>query len=121
MHFDRCLSRFSQPKPTCSSCLSFYRYLIHDPSTGETAAIDTPCATSYNAELNKRGWKLTHILNTHHHSDHVGGNMELKTDGVKVYGPSKDGSIPGVDVKLDEDDVVEFGGTKAKVIGESFL
>jgi hypothetical protein len=44
--------------------------------------------------------------------------MELKTDGVKVFGPSKDGNIPGVDVRLDEDDVVEFGGTNAKVIGK---
>ena len=25
-----------------------------------------------------RGWKLTHILNTHHHGDHVGANLALK-------------------------------------------
>lgn len=92
--------------------------MIHDPYTGQTAAIDTPCATSYKAELEKRGWKLTHILNTHHHADHVGGNLELKDEGVKVYGPAKDGNIPGVDVTLNEDDVVEFGGTNANVIGK---
>ena len=41
-----------------------YGYLIHSTVTGETAAIDTPCGKAYKAELEKRGWTLTHILNT---------------------------------------------------------
>lgn len=39
-----------------------YGYLIHDPATGDTAAIDTPDAQTYSEELIKRGWKLTHIF-----------------------------------------------------------
>lgn len=98
-------------------CLSDnYGYLIHDPETGHTAAVDTPCATSYQHELTKRGWTLTHILNTHHHSDHVGGNRELKTAGVTVYGPADDGDIPGMDVPLKEGDIVSFGGAEATVM-----
>ncbi|KAL3775769.1 hypothetical protein ACHAW5_005339 [Stephanodiscus triporus] len=97
-------------------CLSDnYGYLIHDPKTGETAAVDTPCADSYKRELERRGWTLTHILNTHHHHDHVGGNMALKTEGVKVYGPAAE-SIPGMDVALKERDIVSFAGTKAVVM-----
>ncbi len=47
-------------------CLSDnYGYLIHDEATGETAAVDTPDAKSYQKELLQRGWKLTHIFNTH--------------------------------------------------------
>jgi hypothetical protein len=42
-----------------------YGYLIHDETTGDTAAIDTPSAEAYKSVLKKRGWKLTHILNTH--------------------------------------------------------
>ena len=42
-----------------------YGYLIHDEVTGQTAAIDTPCARTYKQELERRGWKLTHIFNTH--------------------------------------------------------
>lgn len=42
-----------------------YGYLIHCAATGETAAVDTPDAKAYETELQKRGWKLTHILNTH--------------------------------------------------------
>lgn len=45
------------------SCLDDnYGYLIHDPATGDTAAVDTPDARTYQSELDKRGWKLTHIL-----------------------------------------------------------
>jgi hypothetical protein len=59
---------------TCSStftvaqfpCLDDnYGYLIHDVETGQTAAIDTPCAETYKQELQNRGWTLTHIFNTH--------------------------------------------------------
>ena len=94
------------------------RYLIHDPKTGQTAAVDTPSAAAYARELANRGWKLTHILNTHHHDDHVGGNMELKTEGVKVYGPAADGNIPGMDIPLQDGDTFSFGGADAIVIGE---
>jgi len=39
-----------------------YGYLLHDGSTGETAAIDTPESKVYMEELEKRNWKLTHIF-----------------------------------------------------------
>jgi len=93
-----------------------YGYLIHDPKTGETAALDTPCASTYARELERRGWKLTHILCTHHHGDHVGGNRKLKTEGVKVYGPAADGRIPCMDVPLQGGDKFSFGGADAVVM-----
>jgi hydroxyacylglutathione hydrolase len=97
-------------------CLSDnYGYLLHNSVTGETAAVDTPDAKPYQKELAKRGWKLTHILNTHHHLDHTGGNMELKVDGVKVYGPAVE-SIPGRDIGLQGGDEIEFGSSVAKII-----
>lgn len=39
-----------------------YGYLIHDPETGHTAAVDTPDASAYEKELKDRGWKLSHIF-----------------------------------------------------------
>ena len=61
------------------SCLSDnYGFLLHDVSSGFTAAIDTPEVTVINKALSNKGWKLTHIFNTHHHFDHAGGNAELK-------------------------------------------
>ncbi len=90
-----------------------YGYLVHDSVTGETAAIDTPCAATYRKILEERGWKLTHILNTHHHWDHVGGNVDLKQDGVQVLGPATE-EIPGKDVSLKGGDTFDFGSA-AKV------
>jgi len=47
-------------------CLeSNYGYLVHCEETGETATIDTPDAETIQRELDKRGWTLTKILNTH--------------------------------------------------------
>jgi hydroxyacylglutathione hydrolase len=95
-----------------------YGYLLHDPTTGETAAIDTPDAKPYKEELEKRGWKLTHIFNTHHHYDHTGGNVELKeTGGVTIYGPIKEKEkIKGIDKAVGDGDTVQFGPFKAIVI-----
>lgn len=95
-----------------------YGYLIHDETTGQTAAIDTPCATTYQNELKKRGWKLTHIFNTHHHDDHVGGNKDLKQGSdVKVYGPTKEQDrIPGIDAAVGGGDSFEFGSVKTNVL-----
>lgn len=94
-----------------------YGYLIHDPATGDTAAIDTPDADTYREELIKRGWKLTHIFNTHHHWDHTGGNLSLKSDGAKVYGAKADaGRIPGIDITLGPGEIVKFGSTEGLII-----
>ena len=95
-----------------------YGDLVHSPVTGETAAIDTPCASAYRVELERRGWKLTHIFNTHHHWDHTGANLELKEgQGVKVYGSKKESAkTPGIDKALEAGQEIEFGGTKMQVI-----
>ena len=100
-------------------CLSDnYGFLIHDPVSGDTASVDTPEADAINAALREKQWKLTHILNTHHHFDHAGGNEMLKAQwGCKIVGFDGDfGRIPGIDRRVNEDDLVEFGGTEARVI-----
>jgi len=99
-----------------------YGYLIHDETTGATAAIDTPDADAYRRELDRRGWTLTHVINTHHHWDHTGGNLELKKSaggdaGVKVVGPEAErDKIPGIDMAVGHGDTLAFGGTEAQVI-----
>jgi len=55
-----------------------YGVLLHDPSTGSTAAIDAPEAAPIEAALPKKGWRLTDILVTHHHADHTQGIAALK-------------------------------------------
>ena len=79
-----------------------YGYLIHDKCTGSTAAVDTPSVEGVMENCRVRGWKLTHIFNTHHHDDHAGGNLELKElTGCTVVGPKADEErIPGIDVAV---------------------
>jgi hydroxyacylglutathione hydrolase len=87
-----------------------YGYLVHDPASGYTACIDTPEVEAIERALEKKGWTLTHIFNTHHHLDHAGGNLELKekTEAV-IVGPRKDNSrIPGLDIQLANGDDYRF-------------
>ena len=83
-----------------------YGYLIHDEENDLTAAIDTPEASKIEAALEAKGWKLTHILNTHHHYDHSGGNEELKKKwGCIVVGSKTDADrIPGIDEQVGDGD-----------------
>jgi hydroxyacylglutathione hydrolase len=93
-------------------CLSDnYGFLLHDPDAGLTATIDTPDADEIESQLGARGWRLTHILNTHHHDDHAGGNLVLKQrHDCLVVGPKADADrIPGLDVGVGDGFRIVFG------------
>ena len=94
-----------------------YGFLAHDPATGVTASIDTPDEGATNAGLEEKGWRLTHILNTHHHGDHTGANLALKERwGCTIVGAANDAErIPGIDVRVSEGDEYAFGSLTAKV------
>jgi len=98
-------------------CLSDnYAYLV---KSGDACAVVDPSEPGpVRAALARRGWRLTHILNTHHHGDHTGGNLTLKTEtGAQVVGPAKDAArIPGIDVGVDESTGWEFDGRKVRVL-----
>ena len=94
-----------------------YVYLVHEPAAKLTAVVDPAVTEPVLAVLARHGWRLTHILNTHHHHDHVGGNEALKAaTGCLVVGPRADRErIPGIDVALGDGDVFEFGANRARV------
>ena len=54
-----------------------YVWLAHEASSNLTAAVDPAVVDPVLAALDVQGWPLTHILNTHHHHDHKGSNLEL--------------------------------------------
>lgn len=101
------------------SCLSDnYGYLLHDPETNITCAIDTPDAAAILDALSRRGWRLTHILNTHHHFDHAGCNIALKDQtGCEIIGPAGEaGKIPGIDRAVDQGDIIHLGALTLHVL-----
>jgi hydroxyacylglutathione hydrolase len=95
-----------------------YIYLLHDDVSGETAVVDPAVAEPVLDVLKQRGWQLTYILNTHHHGDHVGGNVELKRHtGCQVIGAKADSHrIPALDRGVIEGERVKLGGHFAQVM-----
>jgi hydroxyacylglutathione hydrolase len=101
------------------TCLSDnFGYLVHDSETGATASIDAPEAGPIIKALEAEGWKLTDILITHHHGDHVGGVAELKQRyGCRVVAPhDKAAKIADVDQRVANADVVKIGNLLARVV-----
>lgn len=99
-------------------CLSDnYGFLVRDRETGLAACVDTPDATAILAELQKTGWKLALILNTHWHPDHAGGNAEIQAaTGCQIVGPKEVTRIAPLDREVNDGDVVELGATRFQVL-----
>ena len=100
------------------SCLSDnYSYLIHDKKSNTIAIID-PSEFETCDKIIKKYNKLDFILNTHHHADHVNGNLELKKKyNSKILGFSQDKRrIPGIDILLEENQKQKIGNLEFEVI-----
>lgn len=94
-----------------------YVYLAHEPETKATAVVDPAVAAPVLAAAARRGWRITHILNTHHHPDHVGGNAEIQAaTGCTIVGPRADRArIPGIAVEVGDGDDYALGRAVARV------
>jgi hydroxyacylglutathione hydrolase len=93
--------------------------LVHDSSSGATASIDVPDADAVIAAAEEKGWRVTDLLITHHHADHVQGmpGLKAKFPKLRVYGPAQEATrIGGIDVPLKEGDLARVGAIAAKVI-----
>jgi hydroxyacylglutathione hydrolase len=104
-------------KLTLIPCLSDnYAYLIE--SGGEVAVVDPSEPGPVEKLLELKGLKLHHILNTHHHFDHTGGNVPLKAKyGATVTGPKSDmHRIEGIDRGVGEGDTVKVGNSVWRVL-----
>jgi hydroxyacylglutathione hydrolase len=94
-----------------------YGFLVRDEASGLAACIDTPDAGVILHQLDRLGWKLSLILNTHWHADHAGGNAEVKAaTGAQIIGPAEVERISPVDRKVADGAVVELGETRFQVM-----
>jgi len=94
-----------------------YAYIIFDNSTKTTGVIDPSEAKPIITFLKKENLKLNYILNTHHHFDHIGGNIELKKIyNAKIIGFEGDKHrIPGIDITIKNNEIFKFGNSIIKV------
>ncbi len=103
-------------------CLSDnYAFLAHDAASGNTALIDAPEAAPILAQLDQRGWTLSHVLLTHHHFDHVDGLPGiLEKHPAKVIGAAADAHrLPPLDQQVSDGDTFELGGEPVQVLDVS--
>ena len=86
-----------------------YSYLIFEEKTNTVSIVD-PSEFLQCDKIIQKYKKLDYILNTHHHADHVDGNIELKKYNSKVIGYENDkGRIPGIDILLKDKQTFKIG------------
>ncbi len=93
-----------------------YVYLVRN---GDRAfVVDPPDATAVLPVLEALDVTLEAVLNTHHHPDHVGGNVKLsETVGCAILGPAHDRErIPGLTRPVEVGECVEVAGVELSVL-----
>jgi hydroxyacylglutathione hydrolase len=95
-----------------------YVWLVHEPVSGETMAVDPAVAEPVLAEAQQRGWQITQIWNTHWHPDHTGGNAAIReATGCTITGPAAEAErIPTLDRLVSEGDTIALGSVTARVL-----
>ena len=96
-----------------------YAYLLIDEATKEAGVVDPSEAGPVADAVRKEGVRLSAIINTHHHWDHVGGNEELAKEfpGVKVYGHTRDKDrTPAITNLINEGDTLNIGAHRGQFL-----
>ena len=95
-----------------------YSYVIYDTDADIVGVVDPSEFAPIDNFIKKKFNKINFILNTHHHFDHTGGNLELKKKyNSKIIGSAEDEKrIPGIDIKLLNNDVFKFGNVDFSII-----
>lgn len=96
-----------------ANTLRNFNYLVACPETGEALAIDPLDFRRCLAAAEQNGWTVTQILNTHEHSDHIGGNKAMvQATGATLIAHEKAGRrIPNMDRGVGAGDVISVGKT----------
>ena len=95
-----------------------YSYLLKDNQSDTVAIIDPSEFGPCDKKISQKYKKLDFILNTHHHFDHVGGNVELKKKyGSKILGFEKDKDrIPKIDILLKDEQEFKIGNLNFRTL-----
>ena len=90
-----------------------FNYIIACAETGEALAVDPLDHEKCLKAANEAGWRITQIVNTHEHGDHIGGNGPLvqKTGATILAHANAKNRIPGMERGLHAGDVIRVGRT----------
>ena len=94
-----------------------YSYIIIDESNNNACVVDPGESFPIIDFLESNGLKLKYILNTHHHYDHINGNLELKKKyGSKIVAFEKDKNrIPKIDIFVRDNEIWKADNFEAKI------
>ena len=94
-----------------------YSYLIIDETNKNACVVDPGESIPIINFVENNNIKLKYILNTHHHYDHIGGNLELKEKyGSKIVAFKDDKSrIPEIDVLVQNNQIWKADNFEAKI------
>ena len=94
-----------------------YSYLIIDESNNSACVVDPSESQPIISFLENKNIKLKYILNTHHHYDHIGGNLDLKNKyGSKIIAFKGDmDRIPEIDIFVEDNQTWKKDNFEANV------
>lgn len=95
-----------------------FNYLVACPRTGEALVIDPLDAALCLGTAATRGWRITQVLNTHEHADHIGGNAAVRAaTGARLLAhPRAEPRVGPIEQPLADADVVAVGDVRLRVI-----
>lgn len=94
-----------------------YVWLVHDPDSGETAAVDPSVADPVLDAAAARGWRISQVWNTHWHPDHTGGNDAIRAaTGCTITGPAEAERVSKMDRIVAGGDRARIGDFEAELI-----
>jgi len=94
-----------------------YVWLMHDPASGETVAVDPSVAEAVLEAAAARGWTISQVWNTHWHPDHTGGNDAIRAaTGCTITGPAEAERVSKLDRIVAGGDRAKIGALEAELI-----